>query len=652
MRSSCRAALVVFAICAALSPGLLSRASDPAPSTANLGKKIANVAFTNSAGKQVVLYDLKGKKATVVVFLSFECPVSNSYCPSLAEMAEEFGKSDVAFVALTTNPDEDAAQVEKQARSYKVPFPVLRDARLAAADAFKAEFTPEAFLLDEDYVLRYRGRIDDSFYARLKRNHNAQSQDLRQALGELLSGRPIREPATLAVGCPIPREAPAVEPKRTVTYHRDVLPILQDNCQNCHRPGEVGPFSLMTYRQAVNWATDIKQFTQNRQMPPWKPVDGPAFHNERRLSDRDIATLAAWVDGNTPEGDPKDAPAPKKFPEGWQLGTPDLVLTVPADFQLDAAGSDVFRCFVLPTNLTEDKHVAAVEVRPGNPRIVHHMLLFVDSKGQGRALEKKEQERKKPAVDPQHPGGVVRNDIGPGYSVTMGVGFRPEGGLSGWAPGNVPRYLPQGTGYFLPKGSDVIMQVHYHRNGKVEKDRSMIGLYFAKKPVEKLYQGAAIAGGTGGQGVLRMFFTIPPGAENFELKGSLWATQDCTLYTVMPHMHMLGKDVKVTMTPPDGPAKTLVTIGEWDYNWQETYIFKEPIRVKAGTRFDVAAHYDNSANNPRNPFNPPRPVVFGEQTTNEMCFIFFGGTSDRPGRQLPMTFEPPGKGGKRAALTK
>jgi hypothetical protein len=371
-------------------------------------------------------------------------------------------------------------------------------------------------------------------------------------------------------------------------------------------------------------------------MPPWKPVAGAAFHNERRLSDQEIATLAAWVDAGTPEGDPKDAPTPRQFPQGWQLGTPDLVLTVSEDFQVGPTGSDLFRCFVLPTNLPEDKYVAAVEVRPGNPRILHHTLLFIDRTGQGRKLQERAQ--KEPAPDPTDPHAPRALDRGPGYSVAMGVGFLPQGGLSGWAPGQMPRYLPEGTGYYLPRKADVVMQVHYHRNGRLEKDRTSVGLYFVKKPNARQYQGGVIAGGGSGRGLLRMLFSIPAGAERFPISGSLWAEGDCTLYSIMPHMHLLGKEIRVTLTPPDGPARTLVAIKEWDYNWQETYWFKEPVRVKAGSRLDVAAVYDNSANNPNNPFNPPRRILFGEQTTNEMCFVFLGGLADRPtSRRLPLS---------------
>jgi len=459
-------------------------------------------------------------------------------------------------------------------------------------------------------------------------------EDRRQALGEVIWGRGVTVQATEPVGCSIPREEQRPAAKAgEVTYYRDVLPVLQSRCQECHRPGEVGPFSLLTYRQAVNWASDLKDYTQRRLMPPWKIAEGLPFHNERKLSAKELATVAAWVDGNTPEGDPRHAPPPRKFPEGWRLGKPDLVLTVPADFQVGPAGRDVFRCFVLPTGLTEDRDVVAVEVRPGNSRVVHHALLFIDTAHAGRKLGAKAQKAPRNEEDPHGPEDL---DRGPGYSTSMGVGFLPSAGLGGWAPGQLPRLLPEGTGMRLAKNADVVMQLHYHRTGRLEKDRTSVGLYFAKKPVKREYQGGVLSGG--------YFFAIPPGAERYPLKGKSYATADFTLHSVMPHMHMLGKEIKVTLTPPDGgPARTLLAIKEWDYNWQETYFFKEPVRVREGSRLDVEAVYDNSSKNPRNPFDPPRRVTFGEQTTNEMCFVFLGGASERPGRRLPLTFTAPKK---------
>jgi hypothetical protein len=264
-------------------------------------------------------------------------------------------------------------------------------------------------------------------------------------------------------------------------------------------------------------------------------------------------------------------------------------------------------------------------------------LQFYDTSGQGRKLQEQAQ-NKKPDTGP-HADAVL--DKGPGYGVSMGIGFAPQGGLAGWAPGQMPRYLPEGTGYLLPKNSDVILQVHYHRNGKIEHDQTSVGLYFAKKPVKHVYRGEMLAGG--GNALIRFFFSIPPGEERYKVEGDKWATDDFLMYSIMPHMHLLGKDIKVTMTPPDDKEQTLIHIKEWDYNWQETYFFQEPIKVKAGTRFHLEAYYDNSSKNPNNPFNPPRRVIFGEQTTNEMCFVFLGGIADRPGRRLPMSWDAPTK---------
>jgi peroxiredoxin len=605
------------------------RAPEKALDVDKINKKIDNFTLKNSSGRAVSLADYKDRKAVVVVFLSFECPVSNSYAPVLAELAKKYAGKKVAFLAVNSSDDGSAAELARTADTYKFPFPVLKDDNFRVADLFKAKTVPEAFVLDHNCVLRYRGRIDNAYSARLKRNRRITHHDLKEALDELLAGKSVSRPATPAIGCPLPR---AEKTKKTgkVTYYRDVAPILQKHCQGCHRPGEVGPFSLLTYKQAVTWAHDIKEYTRERKMPPWKPVEGVALRDERKLSAREIATLAAWVDGGTPEGDRKDAPAPPRFTQGWQLGKPDLILTVPDEFCLGASGKDVFRCFVLPTGLKEDKYVVAVEVRPGNTRVVHHSLNFFDLSGQARALDRKEKERARKASE---------RDRGPGYSVAMGLGFRPKfgknGGIGGWAPGQRVRRLPDGYGYPLPRGADFLLQLHYHRNGRVEKDRTRVGLYFAKKAGTKPYKAAVLPG---------WFLLIPPGKANHRVRGSIELEQDCTLHSVMPHMHMLGKSIKVTMTPPGGKTQTLLAIKDWDYNWQETYFLKKPIDVKKGTKFGVEALYDNSEKNPNNPFDPPRRVWFGEQTDNEMCFVFLGATDDQgPGRIRVKGMRRPGR---------
>jgi peroxiredoxin len=607
----------------ALLAGLLltgaGRAEAP-PDVDKLNKKVA-FTLTGADGKAVSLDAFKDRKAFVVVFLSFDCPVSTSYSSTLAELHRAYGDR-AAFLGVS-HDDASAAQLARQAADYKLPFPVLKDEGGKAAEALKATTSPEAFVIDHNHVLRYRGRIDNAYSARLKRNRKTTQHDLKDALEAVLAGKAPRVPATTAIGCPL-NSTLAAKKDGKVTYYRDVLSILQNHCQQCHRPGEVGPFSLMTYKQAVKWASDIKDYTKDRKMPPWKPVEGLPFHNERTLTAREIATLAAWVDGGTPEGDSREAPPAKELTDGWQLGKPDLVLTVPEEMTLGPSGKDVFRCFVLPTGLTEDKRVVAVEVRPGNKRIVHHSLNFWDSSGRARALEKKEQDKAK-----KTPGA---QDHGPGYSVAMGVGFLPDpekfGGVGGWAPGQRVRYLPAGYGHPLPRGADFILQLHYHRNGRTEKDRTSVGLYFAKSTGVKPYKSIIIRGN---------FWLIPAGNPHYPTKGWTEVNEDCELHSVMPHMHMLGKKIKVTMTPPGGKPVTLVGIDDWDYNWQETYWLRQSIPVKKGTRFEVEAIYDNSDRNPNNPFDPPQFVRFGEQTDNEMCFVFLGATTDASRRNIDQT---------------
>jgi peroxiredoxin len=610
-------------------------AADPQVSTDRLNKEIDNVALAGADGKATSLKDHAGKTATVVVFLSFDCPVSNSYATALAALHKKYSDKGVGFLALV--PNEDAEKVAKKAAEFKLPFPAFSDSKLAAVEAFRAIITPEAFVLDHNLVLRYRGRIDNAYSARLKKNAQVTEHDLDTALEALVNGKAVPTPATRAIGCHIdPKERKVTS--EDVTYHRDVLPILQKHCQSCHRPGDVGPFSLTTYKQAVNWASDIVHYTQSKEMPPWKPVGGVEFTNARALSIKELDTLAAWEKAGCPEGNPKDAPAPLKLTEGWRFGEPDLVLEVPEDFHVGAAGKDEFRVFVLPANLKEDKYVVAYEVKPGNAAVVHHTLNYFDATGTARKLEEKEKAREKKPDE---------QDKGPGYSVAMGIGFLPQlvkaprpdvppvGSLGGWAPGQLGVRYPEGSGTLLPKESDILMQVHYHRTGKPEKDRTKVGLYFAKGPVEKPWNTLVITG-------MSPISFVPAGKTDHKEKGSGYLTGDATIYSLMPHMHLLGKSVKITMTPPEGETTVLVDIQHWDYNWQETYWLAKPIAAKAGTRFDIEAVFDNSAKNPNNPSVPPKRVTFGEETTNEMLFGFLGAVPAGKER-VRLLREPPKK---------
>jgi len=390
-----------------------------------------------------------------------------------------------------------------------------------------------------------------------------------------------------------------------VTFNKDVAPILFKQCATCHRPGEVGPFPLLTYKDAAKRAEFLRDITADRRMPPWKAEPGfGEFHDVRRLTDAQIRTIAAWVDGGAKEGKPEDLPPAPKFTDGWQLGTPDLVLKVPRPYTVKADGPDQFRCFVIPTGLSEDKTVSAVEFRPGNRKVVHHALFFLDRTGAARKREEAE-------------GGSQ-----PGYSTFGGVGILPTGALGGWAPGATPRALPDGLGMRLQKGSDLVLQIHYHPDGKEEADQSWLGVYFTKKPAEKI---------VGGVPLLNRKLYIPAGAERYKTTVSLPLPVDVRVIGIFPHMHLVGREMKVVAVLPDGKEKPLIWIKDWDFNWQGQYRFVEPVALPKGTRLELEAYYDNSDKNPNNPNKPPKVVRWGEQTTDEMCLCGVQVVTDKPG---------------------
>jgi hypothetical protein len=587
------------------------------PSRQKLGEKIDFPAIKDADGKRL---ELPAGKVTVVAFLSFDCPVARDYVGILSRMAADYGPK-VAFVGLV--PTEDPpAEVARQACEFGAPFPILSDRRQQAVAALATGHVPEVFVLDAEGVLRYRGRVDDKYGARLKANAQVTRHDLKTALDAVLAGKPVETPATRPVGCPIPAPERPQGGDGSITYYRDVLPILQARCQECHRPGEVGPFSLMTYKQAIAWAEDIKEYTATRQMPPWKATGGLPFQRDRRLPAAEIAMLAKWIDAGTPEGNPEDARPARTFATGWSLGEPDLELAMDADMHLAGDGPDLFRCVVLPTGLTEDRFVVGFEVRPGNPKVVHHVIGYFDTTGTARKLAREAK-----------PTGA---DRGPGYDSPMSIGFTPAdpdgvGGMGGWTPGMRGVKAHAGTGLLLPKGSDVVLQIHYHRTGKAEADRTRIGLYFAKQPNLKRIRVLTVPGLVSPSDGFRPFDVIPAGRPAHRVAGKVVLGEDCDVYSVLPHMHMLGTKIKVTATTAGGPERPIVVIDQWDYAWQENYQLVDPLPLKAGTVLTVEAEYDNSAKNPLNPSSPPKDVRRGEGTADEMLFAFLGVTSSGPG---------------------
>ena len=494
------------------------------------------------------------------------------------------------------DPDLSDSEVRTHSRDFKLGLRIARDPLGSFARKIGATVTPEAFVLDDKGQVRYHGRIDDQFVARRVRNASPSGSELRDAIAAVLNGKEVANIHVAAVGCPIP-EAPAAVASPTFT--KDVASILQQNCQECHRPGQVGPFALETYEQARKRAADIATVAQDRAMPPWKasPHVGVKFKDARLLSEKDIATIVAWSEAGAPEGDPRDLPPPPKFPDDWQLGTPDLVVDTGTDFPIPASGGDIYRCFVIPTTLEKDQYVTAIEYRPGNRRVVHHLLTYVDVSGEAR---------KRDQADP-----------GPGYSCFSGPGEPIHGDLGGWAPGIQPSELPEGIGRSLPRGGDIIVQVHYHPNGKAETDRTRIGLHFARKPIRQTLHWAAAAD---------LEMKLPPGNSNVEIKAAWPIPIDLVAHAVTPHMHLLGHNISMSLKFPDGHEQDLIKIDDWDFNWQYSYFFEKPLDLPKGSVLNVVSHYDNSSSNPRNPNKPPKLVKWGEATTDEMCVGFIAVT--------------------------
>jgi len=389
------------------------------------------------------------------------------------------------------------------------------------------------------------------------------------------------------------------EAGRHPTYSRDVQPLLQAKCWNCHQRGRVGPFALETYEQARKRAFDIASVVDSRTMPPWKadPDFGPQLKHDPSLTRAEIDLLRDWAEANAPKGESVSRTAlaaETTEGDGWLLGEPDITLEMAEEFTIPASGPDLYRCFVLPSNLSHDVYVSAIEFLPGNRRVVHHMMAFIDIRGGAR---------KRDAADP-----------GPGYASYSGAGVVVDGELGGYAAGSQVVHLPEGVGRLVPRGADIVLQVHYHPTGKVERDRSRLGLHLSRKPVRQTIHWANATNDK---------FRLPPGESNIEVKASWFVPVDVEALGVTPHMHELGRDFRMTATLPGGKVQDLVYIPRWDPTWQNTYYFEERIPLPRGTTVHVVAHYDNSAH-PRNPHKPPRLVGWGPDATDEMCVGYIG----------------------------
>jgi hypothetical protein len=402
-------------------------------------------------------------------------------------------------------------------------------------------------------------------------------------------------------------------PSVSVTFNKDVLPILQKNCQTCHRPGEVAPMSLLTYHDARPWAAAIKTAVLTKQMPPWyadAEFDGH-FLNQRKLTPQEISTLKAWVDSGAVEGDAKDKPAPPEFVEGWSIGKPDKILPMPMPYQVPAEGVINYKYVLIPGNFTQDEWVKAAEIRPGNRALVHHVVVFV-----------------------RPPGSKMMKDAKPGimYDASEMGG---EGGLEGqylvsFAPGEQPETMGDAA-QRIPAGSDIVLQIHYTTNGTSGEDATRIGLIFAKEPPRQQYVTLA---------AVNPMFAIPPGNPSYEVKAQVTVREPVQLVSLKPHMHLRGKDFEYRVLFPNGQSQTILKVSRYDFNWQLRYKLAKPVDLPKGAQIQCIAHYDNSPNNPANP-DPSKTIHWGDQSWEEMMIGFFSvevSTTEDPRKLVQMGF--------------
>jgi hypothetical protein len=396
----------------------------------------------------------------------------------------------------------------------------------------------------------------------------------------------------------------------TPTFTKDVAPIIYKNCASCHRPGDIGPMPLLTYSQTRPWAASIREKVSTGLMPPWHSTDPHGtFSNDRRLTDADKQTLVRWASNGAPEGNPKDLPPQPVFTEGWEIGKPDLVVTMPKAYNVPDTGTINYQYFQIPTNFTEDKWIQAIEVRPGVRKVVHHILVFVREQGAPPKSAFM-------PVDIRSPGDPADKPHTPQQGFGNGTGTL----IATTAPGTNAMTFAPGSAVKIKAGSTLLLQVHYTANGTAATDLSSVGFIFAKQePKQEVHNSAFV----------NIALKLPPGADNQEVDSAIQFNEDSHITALFPHTHLRGKSWEYTLVYPDGRRQEVLSVPHYDFNWQTYYIFTKPLAVPKGSRIEAVAHYDNSPNNKFNP-DPTIEVHWGEQTWQEMQYTGITYTVDEP----------------------
>jgi peroxiredoxin len=536
----------------------------------------------DTAGKVVSADDFKDAKAVVFVFLGTQCPINNAYMTRLVELETQFAKDGVRLVGVNSNEHDTKEDIRAHAKEFKLTFPVLRDENQRLADKLGAKRTPEAVVVDAKGKVVYRGRIDDQFGIGFQRPA-AKEHDLVEAVAAALGGKEHKSMA--ASGCLITR-APAknvdVKNAAGVTYGKEISRIVQNRCQECHRPGQIGPMPLLTYDDVSRWAGMIEEVVREKRMPPWHadPKFGK-FHNDRSLPTAERQALLAWIEAGCPRGNDADLPNPKTYTEGWSIGTPDVVFEMPVAYNVPdkaPAKGIPYKYFQVPTEFKEDVWIQAAEAKPGARSVVHHIIVFV-------AESKK--------------SGASGDGIGKGMLVA-------------YAPGDIGSVYPADSAKRIPKGATLIFQMHYTPNGVAQTDKSKVGLVFAKAPPK--HEVAT-------RGIAQQTLLIWPNKDDQKFTATSTFKSDVLVWALMPHMHLRGKAFDFEAVYPDGKKETLLSVPRYDFAWQAAYRLDQPLALPAGSKIHCTAHFDNSTNNLNNP-DPTKLVRWGDQTWEEMMIGF------------------------------
>lgn len=552
------------------------------------------------------------EKPLVTLFLMTDCPIANAAAPEIARTLEHYKSSPVDFIVVYVDADLTLKKIEEHQAEYNLHCTAVLDPYQQWSQHLSVDVAPQVTVHDTNGSLRYQGRIDDRYNDYGKRKAEATAHFLFDSIESVLAGKTPEPRQTKPIGCDVFRNQ-KITLSAKLSFAKDIAPIVHNRCTTCHQPGQIGPFNLITFEDIQHRGGLIEQVINDRSMPPWKagPADVKYLH-DRRLTDEEILTLTTWIHAGMPRGDESQVLKMPTQEVGWKFGTPDVVIEMDQAFEVPADGPDIYRNFTieLPAHL-QDKQlwVRGLDFQPSNPAVVHHALFF---SAPSDLLKGKKSDDGKPGM----PGGIAALIARQGLripNVVQGT-FKNMGG---WAAGAELSLLPAGLAYAIPPKSSFILATHFHPSGKMEAEKSKVGLYLTTTPPDHTFLPIQLP-------PLFGFFKgidIPAGKRDYQIEDSWTLPCDMVAFGVNSHAHYLGRTMHLTAQLPDGKELVLLNIEDWDFAWQEQYRFTEPLPLPAGTRLHAQIRYDNSAANPRNPYSPPRRVTFGEESTDEMGSI-------------------------------